>query len=407
MSPRAAERFCRAARVLGVPTLVVALALGACAGSEESGESAPLPVLELGDPVLEIGVVEGDDELVFAALESVVRLPNGMVAISDGGSTRISVFGDDGAFLRSWGSQGEGPGEFRSLSRIYPLGDDSLMAAERHSGRLAVFDLTGELGRLQDGRELTGDSVFVLDSWLAGRFWVDGALTREARQDAMSLLAEYTVPSEAPGYRYALVGAGGEVWVRWPATSSGIHTWTRVGPEGPDAVITTPVAFRPAHLPSHDQVLGIWSDENGVDFARVYELAPTGTSVTPPSWLDRTTGGDTGGDVSGSNESMSEDELMAEIRSAIRQMAGAQEIHYSSNFTYTTDLEALEAFDAPESIVVDFVRGDARGWAGVFSHASIDRICGLAYGFGTPPGWMPGMVICARDIAAPEAGGRP
>lgn len=381
-----------------------AFALGACGPPDQDGEAASLPVLDLGEPILEIGVIEGDDELVFGALESVIRLPNGMVAVSDGGATRVSLFDGDGRFVRTWGSRGDGPGEFRSLSRIYPLGRDSLMAAERHSGRLAVFALDGEFGSLQDGRELTGDSVFALDSWLAGRFWVDGALSVAERRQAMTLLEAYPVPIQWPGYRYVLVGADGQLWIREPVTDPSQHTWTRVGADGPNAVITTPAAFRPTHLPSRDEVLGVWSGESGVHFARAYALGPSGASTAPPSWV---TGVVAPGPASG--ESMTEDELMAEIRSAIKQMASAQEIHYSSNMTYTTDLEALDAFEEPESISVDFVRADARGWAGVFSHASIDRICGLAYGFGTPPGWVPGMVICAQDIVpeSPEGGVRP
>ncbi len=368
------------------------LALAGCGPPEGGGQAEALPVLTLGDPALEIGVIEGDDELVFGALESVIRLPNGMVAVSDGGATRVSLFQGDGAFVHSWGSRGDGPGEFRSLSRIYPLGDDSLMAAERHSGRLAVFDLEGEFGRLLSGPDLTGDSVFALDSWLVGRFWVDGALTAHERQAALALLEAYAVPAEWPGYRYVLAGSDGRLWIREKATDPARHTWTRVGPDGPDAVIHTPAAFRPTHIPSSDEVLGVWSGESGVHFARVYGVSATEESVPSPAWLTHHQRAEPDPDTP-----MTEDELMAEIRSSIKQMASAQEIHYSTAMTYTTDLAALEAFEQPEAVVVDFVRADARGWAGGFSHASIDRIGGLAHGFGTPPGWTPGMVICAPD----------
>jgi hypothetical protein len=109
-------------------TLVTAILVG-CSPDGNDDIVAGLPVLSLDEPLLEIGVIEGPEELVFAAIESVVRLPDGTVAVSDAGATRISLFDADGAFLRSWGRQGDGPGEFRSLSRIYPLGRDSLMAA--------------------------------------------------------------------------------------------------------------------------------------------------------------------------------------------------------------------------------------------------------------------------------------
>ena len=72
----------------------------------------------------------------------------------------------------------------------------------------------------------------------------------------------------------------------------------------------------------------------------------------------------------------------------------AQEIHYSTEMSYTTEIAALDAFERPEGIGIDFVIGDARGWAAVFTHPSLDRLCALAYGFNIPPGWMPGSVVC-------------
>ena len=59
-------------------------------------------------------------------------------------------------------------------------------------------------------------------------------------------------------------------------------------------------------------------------------------------------------------------------------------------------------FEAPEGLQVDFVAGGQRGWGGVFALDGVDRLCGLAYGFDLPPGWMPGSVLCGpeRDIDA-------
>jgi hypothetical protein len=372
------------------------LGLG-CGGSAGSGAAtADLPVIALGEPTLEIGVLEGSEELVFGIIESVVRLPDGTIAVSDGDAARISIFGADGGFVRSWGRQGEGPGEFRSLSRIYPLGSDSLAAAERWFGRLTVFGLDGGLGRLLPGSELSGDTVFTLDSWLHGRFWVDGALTREQRARAVERAGRVSVPRTPPGYRYAYATEEGDLWVREPRGDGASHTWVRIGEDGPDAVITTPAAFRPTHIRA-DEVLGVWSGAEGVHFVRAYRPAATGETAVPPDWISASASAPAA-------PALTEEELMAEIRGAIRSLAGAQEMHYSTQMTYTARLDSLERFEQPERLHVDFLRADARGWAAVFTHEGMDRVCGLAYGFGSPPGWPPGGVLCAPETDEGAAG---
>ena len=380
------------AAVLGWTALVVACG----GGADDSAATADLPVITLGEPTLEIGVLEGSEELVFGMLESVVRLPDGTIAVSDADAARISIFDGDGAFVRSWGRQGDGPGEFRSLSRVYPLGSDSLMAAERWSGRLTVFGLDGGLGRLLPGSELSGDTVFTLDSWLHGRYWLDGALTRDDRARALERARAVSVPRAAPGYRYGYATEEGDLWVREPRGAGASHSWVRIGENGPDALITTPAAFRPTHIRS-DEVLGVWSGAEGVHFARVYRPSATGETTLPPAWLS-----DPPGEPAA--PALTEGELMAEIRDAIRSLAGAQEMHYSTQMTYTTRLDSLERFEQPEMLHVDFLHADARGWAAVFTHEGMDRVCGLAYGFGSPPGWPPGGILCAPH-ATPAAGG--
>lgn len=409
-----AAAVARAAAVIVACSVVLS---AACAPADEAVRLEALPVLALAEPTLEIGVLEGDDELVFAAIESVVRLPDGRVAVSDPGATRISIFDAEGTFVRSWGSQGEGPGEFRSLSRIYPLGADSLMAAERHSGRLTVFDLDGEMGRLRPGAEVSGDSTFTLDSWLAGRFWVEGALTVAERARVAVVLEGLAVPSDWPGYRFALATDDGDIWIREPRSAGDTRAWTRVGTHGPDAVVRTPTAFRPTHVGA-DEVLGVWSDESGVHFVRAYGLTRTGETAAAPAWLasgprpgePARTGGPTidepaatdapAADPAVDEAAVAEQELMDEIRTAIIGLARAQEIHYSRAMSYTAEIDSLGRFEPPETIHIDVLRGDARGWIGVFTHRGLDRVCALAYGFGTPPGWMPGAILCGPDADA-------
>lgn len=391
-------------RAIGLVTL--ASLVSAC-GRTTGGGGAPaeLPFLTLSEPALEIGVIEGPEAYVFGAIESAVRLGDRSIAVSDAGATRISVFAEDGTFLRSWGQRGEGPGEYAALSRVYPWAADSLLAAERWDGRLSLYDLEGTLARQLAGSDLSGDTTFVLDSWLYGRFWVEGALITADRAGVRAALDRLPPPRTGPGYRLVRVDRDGGLWVREPG-GSGPVMWTRLGPDGaPAAVVAMPDAFRPTDILGHD-MLGVWTGEADVQFVRAYHLVDTGETRPTPPWL-------LGSEMPGiAGPTPDEQAILESMRGSIRSMAMAQEVYYSTAMSYTTSIEALDELELPEEVVTDFVRGDARGWAAVLTHPAVDRACALAYGFDTPPGWMPGAILCGPESrpgadGAPAGGGAP
>lgn len=75
------------------------------------------------------------------------------------------------------------------------------------------------------------------------------------------------------------------------------------------------------------------------------------------------------------------------------RLASAQEIYYAGHATYSPIVDSL-SWDRPADIGVDIVTADARGWAGVFTHPGLDRLCGLGYGSAVPPGWPNGGIVC-------------
>jgi hypothetical protein len=391
------------APVSPILSLVAALATvsaTACGPAEPSG-SVPdaLPLLTLSEPTLEIGVLDGDEAYTFAAIASVLRLEDGSIAVSDGGTTRIALYDERGAFLRDFASRGEGPGEFRSLSRIYRHGSDSLMAVDNNTARVSVFDLGGEYARGLDGVDLSGDTTFRLDSWLHGRFWVDGALDSATRSRARAVLDRLPPPRSEPGYRAVRVDRAGGLWIREPDASATATTWTRLGAEGtPNAVVEMPARFVPLDI-TGDELLGRWLGPTDVHFVRAYGLVETGETRPVPDWLQ---GADSV--AVAATPAPDDEELMALMRGAIRSMASAQEIHYSSAYTYTTAIDSLR-FEPPEGLGVAFTHAHPRGWAAVFTHPSVDRLCGLAYGADAPPGWVPGAIMCGPRSAAPAAPG--
>lgn len=370
------------------PTVLIVVA--AC-GTDTTADGTSVPLLA-PETALEIGQFEGPDEYVFAAIESVRPLEDGSIVVADGGASRVHVYDADGTFRSGFGSEGEGPGEFRNLAAAYPHPGDSILAAERFEDRLTVFSSAGDPGRTLRGSELSGDETFRLDSWIHGRYWVQGAMTASERARVRALLDRIGPPPRGrPEYRIVATADDG-LWIAEPATATGTR-WTRVTRE---AVVTAqvdlPTQFRPTHFEG-DRVWGVWTGEADVHFARVLDLTPTESAATPPAWIEGPSS--TEATVASAEEVPTEDELMDLVRSSIRSIASAQEIHYSTAMSYTTDLDALGDIDAPDALTVHIAHANPRGWVGIFTHDASDRACALGYGFTVPAGWSPGYAACA------------
>jgi peptidylamidoglycolate lyase len=89
--------------------------------------------------------VSGNDGTHFNRPTDVAVNADGTVYISDGyRNTRVMVFSANGRFVSQWGTQGQGPGEFKvphglamdSIGRIY--------VADRENDRVQVFDQAGK-----------------------------------------------------------------------------------------------------------------------------------------------------------------------------------------------------------------------------------------------------------------------
>ena len=104
----------------------------------------------VGDaPAVSIGVLDGDDAYQLFRVEDATRLPDGRIAVANGGTGEIRYFSADGAHLESWGGVGEGPGEFSEGDprAVGAWPGDSIVAAAWWRGQIAVFDAEGNLGR--------------------------------------------------------------------------------------------------------------------------------------------------------------------------------------------------------------------------------------------------------------------
>lgn len=99
------------------------------------------------EPILEIGVIEGDPAYMFSQLRGPRRLSNGSIVVLDGGTSEIRIFDADGRHVRSFGGKGQGPGEFQSGLAAVPFTQDSIAVWDVLLQRLTVFANDGSLGR--------------------------------------------------------------------------------------------------------------------------------------------------------------------------------------------------------------------------------------------------------------------
>jgi len=70
--------------------------------------------------------------------------PSGDLYVTDGyGNSRVHQFAPSGTLIRSWGTPGTGPGEFRLPHGIAVLADGRVLVADRENDRIQLFDPHG------------------------------------------------------------------------------------------------------------------------------------------------------------------------------------------------------------------------------------------------------------------------
>ncbi len=88
----------------------------------------------------------GRDGSHFGGVTDVAVLRSGDVFISDGyHNRRIAHFDKHGKFIKDWGSQGRGPGQFALPHGIAADSRERLYVADRDNARVQVFDTNGNV----------------------------------------------------------------------------------------------------------------------------------------------------------------------------------------------------------------------------------------------------------------------
>lgn len=346
------------------------------------------------EPALQIGVTHGDTDYELHRAASTLRLPDGRIVVSNAGTNELRFFDANGRFLMKVGGEGEGPGEFRRLVRLYRFGSDSILALDIGPNNLSVLDLQGNFGRRAIVHFVTADSVFPLDVWMFRQFWVEGALEPTIRDAVKRVLQPLTIPDVEPAYRFVRVTYDGDLWIREPMDSDDSSwRWNVLDSIGcPKAKLETPLGFD-LHEIGSDYVLGRWENEDGVNFIRQYTLNKTddGEDLRLPSWITVRS------EIPSTIPPREEEQLIEEMTTALRLVVMAEETFFGDNSTYTESRHLLTwpSWGTPaEDVDLDIIFADSFGWTAVATHRRLRKICGMGIGSGTPPGWLEGDPRC-------------
>lgn len=221
---------------------------------------------------LRIGTQMGEGPGAFGRIGALLADSGGRAYVLDTQAREVRVFGPDGAYLRTIGRAGEGPGEFKSPAAMGWGPGGVLRVVDLGNGRVSEFRTTGEL---EGEHPLPGG--FFISPW-PGRFEPDGGLVAPVprsidgefsvglvRYDADMVPGDtlsppdfdgeprmFELPSEdGGGIKAGVPYAGGVAWdldasgTFWVARNTARYRIDRIGADG-DTLVRIERTFAPA-----------------------------------------------------------------------------------------------------------------------------------------------------------------
>ncbi|MBC8359502.1 MAG: 6-bladed beta-propeller [Candidatus Aminicenantes bacterium] len=112
---------------------------------------------------LTIGEGEADEEM-FSAISSVVVDDDGNIYMLDGEEKKVKVFDREGKFIREFGKQGQGPGEFSLPILIQFSNKGELVVEDPLNARIAFFTTEGKFLKNLSTAKALGLALIFFDS---------------------------------------------------------------------------------------------------------------------------------------------------------------------------------------------------------------------------------------------------
>jgi hypothetical protein len=115
-------------------------------GSVAKSQPRPLERLTVAArPLFESLVTDAADTAALIQVSGMTLLPDGSVVVGDNGASKVRWYSGAGKLIRSFGREGDGPGEFRLVNLIGSCGTDSLFVYDGANQRLTTLSLDGKL----------------------------------------------------------------------------------------------------------------------------------------------------------------------------------------------------------------------------------------------------------------------
>jgi hypothetical protein len=90
-------------------------------------------------PLLSIGGLDASEEQQLFQVDGATRLPDGHLAVASSGTHDVRVFDSEGALLARYGTEGDGPDEFRGAALVGRRGTDTLVVFDATLSRVSLI----------------------------------------------------------------------------------------------------------------------------------------------------------------------------------------------------------------------------------------------------------------------------
>jgi len=98
-------------------------------------------------PDFSVGGADAQGPHALHLVRGAARLPDGTIALSDGGSGQVRLFTPEGAFMNALGRTGRGPGEFSRATQVIAGSADTVIVWDNSSMRIHWFGRDGTAHR--------------------------------------------------------------------------------------------------------------------------------------------------------------------------------------------------------------------------------------------------------------------
>lgn len=179
-----------------------------------------------------VGDLSMEEPEVFAGVSDLLLDPAGRIYLLDRQSRRVQVFGPDGAYVRTIGREGEGPGELADPIGLAWLPSGDMLVVDPRNTRYTVFDTSGAFVTSHP-RQLGGYSLpwrgHVDDEGHLSEVVFAGGRTALIRTDASFAPVDTLPIPRFEGDEFVLTTENAQMTAGVPFTSQQVET---LGPSG-------------------------------------------------------------------------------------------------------------------------------------------------------------------------------